>query len=119
MRISEMYPSKYFRAVDLEAGPKQLAIKRVSKETLGDSEKPVIEFHNDLRGFVLNKTNSKLIAAAYGDDTDKWIGRRITLAASSTDFHGKTVPAIRVELDSAEPAKPAPAEKNLNDEIPF
>jgi len=41
--------------------------------------KPVVHFVEDERGFVLNKGNGAILARAFGDDTDNWEGRTITL----------------------------------------
>jgi hypothetical protein len=48
------------------------------------------------RGMVINRTNLKRIIAMYGNETDTWVGKRITLYESETDFNGRTVPCIRV-----------------------
>jgi hypothetical protein len=45
---------------------------------------------------VMNKTNAKLIASHYGDDTDNWTGKEITLYPTTCQAFGETVPCIRV-----------------------
>ena len=48
------------------------------------------------KGVVLNKTNAKAVAALYGDESSRWIGKKIKLVTVWTDFQGKPVQAIRV-----------------------
>jgi hypothetical protein len=88
---------------------------------------------------VLNKTNSRKIEAAYGDETDDWSGQPITLYEAEVDLQGDTVAAIRVKIpplakrkqltqqqprqDDAPPpdngAPPPSSEHDYDDEIPF
>ena len=48
------------------------------------------------RGLVLNRTNVKRIINLYGNDTDQWTGKKLTLYPSEADFAGNVVPCIRV-----------------------
>ena len=43
-----------------------------------------------------NTGNARIIAALYGDDTDGWIGQKITLYAAQVSAFGQIQPAIRV-----------------------
>jgi hypothetical protein len=49
---------------------------------------------------VLNRTNAKRIAKLYGPDTDKWLGKPITLYPSECDFGDETVPCLRVRPEA-------------------
>jgi hypothetical protein len=44
----------------------------------------VIYFRGSEKGFALNSTNGKTIAALYGNYTEGWAGKRITLFKSTT-----------------------------------
>lgn len=60
------------------------------------NSKPVLFFQGKEKGMACNKTNGKTIAAMYGPDVEKWIGKRITIYATTTTFGADTVECIRV-----------------------
>ena len=111
MKISAAYPSKYLKAADLQDKHVNLIMKMVELENLGDGEekKPVLYFTNARKGLCLNKTNARVIAAAYGDNTDDWENKPIIIFSTIVDFRGDQVEAIRVKIPKAAAApKPAP-----------
>lgn len=110
-----MIPSKYLKASDAEDSP-VLTISHVKEESIGQGAqadmKWILFFEEEEKGLVLNRTNINTIAGMYGDDTDDWEGKKITLFATQVDFQGKQVDAIRVrnrppKTKEAKPAKPA------------
>jgi hypothetical protein len=139
--------SKYLSAADLTQA-KTLRIKAVTVEQVGrgnnQEQKPVVWFTNHKKGLPLNRTNNRAIRGAFGDDMEQWPGKLIVLFPTQTDFAGRTVGALRVQIPppktdgSAKPAaataapaaapaaKPAPAatpepeeDLDLDDEIPW
>lgn len=126
MKISNAFPSKYLRAADLQDRQVKAVMSRVEMENIGDDDKkPVLYFTKGNKGLVLNKTNSKVIAHAYGDDTDTWEGKELILFPAMVDFRGDSVEAIRVRIPKP-PAPPAPAPQThdelnppIDDDIPF
>lgn len=60
------------------------------------SKKPIAFFEGKEKGMALNATNCKTIAAMYGNDVERWIGKRVTLYPTTTEMGGKTVECIRV-----------------------
>lgn len=61
------------------------------------SKKPLCYFaRSSGKPLALNATNCKTIAALYGNDTDKWAGKKITLYPTTTTMGGDTVECIRV-----------------------
>jgi hypothetical protein len=128
MKITEAFPSKYLSAPDLHNRDVKVVIARIEMEKIGreNDEKPVLYFTKSKKGLVLNKTNGKTIAAAYGDDTDQWEDREIILFSMMVQFGDEMVDSIRVKIP-----KPAPAAKPvqqthsevdpppLDDDIPF
>ena len=55
-------------------------IARVSQELMRDGQKKyVVSFVGKHKGLVLNVTNGKRLAAAFGKNTDAWIGKEIEL----------------------------------------
>ncbi len=129
MKISAAFPSKYLKAADLNEREIKLIMLTVELESIGDDDKkPVVYFTKAKKGLVLNKTNSKAIAAAYGDDTDEWAGKEIILFPMMVQFRDEMVESIRVKLPKGPVPQPAqtrpqseidPPPSDLNDEIPF
>jgi len=125
MKISEAFPSRYLKAADLGGQPRNVTIRAVTMEVLGQGQdqqqKPVAYFESGQKGLVLNKTNANVIKAAYGDDTAAWTGRSITLYEKEVEFQGKITPAIRVRCpDRENPNAPAPmTDADPSDDIPW
>lgn len=113
MKISQVYPSKYVAAEDLNGRDITLTIASVVLEEMQShdntkTQKPVVYFEKATKGLVLNRTNATIIADLYGDETDGWPGKRITIYATRVKAFGKVVPAIRVRDIVPPKAKPVP-----------
>ena len=138
MKASELHPSKYLRASDLGEKPVLYTMTFVQMESVADGEekKPVLYFTKQKKGLVLNKTNKKVIMAAYGDETDEWEGKPIVLFPAMVNFRDDLVEAIRVRMPkaTARPGGPKPIVKepepeqehdelnpptDMDEEIPF
>jgi hypothetical protein len=68
--INTIFPSKWLKAQDLKSLPAVLKINFVTVEEVGPDKKPVMHFIGMQKALVLNLTNSRALAKAYGDDTD-------------------------------------------------
>lgn len=100
----------YLCAADLKGRDVPLTISAVKAEDLrvvgGDTEtarKVVIYFKEtegrgpgEPKALVTNKTNCRTISELYGNNTEEWKGRRITLYPTTTKAFGKTVDCIRI-----------------------
>ena len=64
--------------------------------------KLVIYTNHEGRGVVLNQTRLKTLIAAFGPQSDNWLGREIAILRGTTTFSGKHVPAIVIEPMVAE-----------------
>lgn len=133
--INEIYQSKYLSSSDLQGKEPTVTITQVEVEKMNDGEtKLCIYVNNKAKGIVLNKTNAKAVAALYGDESSRWVGRKVKLVTVWSDFQGKPVQAIRIippmgdDLSMTSQAPPAlsppPATQNdygarLDDEVPF
>lgn len=110
MKASELWPSKYVKAADLNGKPVTLTIKELKIEEMGigaeKENKPVLYFQKATKGLVLNRTNGLTIASLYGDDVAGWIGQRITIIAIRMKAFGQMTDTIRVKEEI--PAQPAP-----------
>jgi hypothetical protein len=101
MKMTELYPSRFLSADDLD-GEVPVTIASIKFEKMKDNDgneqdKPVLFFLKTEKGLVLNKTNAKRIAEIHGDETDGWIGKKITLYQESVTAFGETKWAIRVK----------------------
>lgn len=101
MKVSEAFPSKYLKAVDLNDQDIVATIKSVIMENIGQADDPqeklVLYFTDQDKGLVCNKTNAGVIAKLYGDDTESWIGKQVTLWPNhDVEFKGEIVSAIRI-----------------------
>lgn len=105
MKIGELFPSKYLKATDLD-GDEVFTMESLKQEELGDEAKPVVHFEEIDKGLVLNRTNANTIASLYGQDTENWVGKQITLFATEVDFRGQQTLATRVRMRQPEAQKP-------------
>jgi hypothetical protein len=113
--------SRFLKAADLP-GEKKFRIKNVTEEEVGfgkDKEKKLVTwFTSDARGLVLNKTNIRTLAGAFGDPCKDWIGKVIVVFPTIAEYRGEMKPALRVRIPppkgsngqpAAKPATPPPA----------
>ena len=103
MKLSDVFPSKYLKAEDLDADL-PVTIKGSGIESFVDrstgkkSEKLIIYFEGVDKGLLLNKTNFKAIVEATGqDDSANWNGNSIVLTVLDVDSFGDIVAAIRIK----------------------
>lgn len=130
MKVSEAFPSKYLSAPDLGGKNIRVVVQNIEIEKVGNDTKPILYFRGKQKGLVLNKTNSKAIAALYGEEMDDWAGQELILFSIMTDFQGNPVEAIRVRapqprdnIMTGRPPTPvkqqAHTEADMDDPIPF
>lgn len=98
MQATNLCPSPHLEAADLCGKDNVVTIEKVGFSLVGQEKvnKGVVKFVEFDRSMVINRTNLKRVIAMHGTDTDEWIGKKVTLYPSETDFQGKTVPCIRV-----------------------
>jgi hypothetical protein len=100
MKISDIFPSKYVKAADLNGKHITLTIKGLAVEEMGHGSekerKPVLYFERATKGLVLNRTNAMMIAGLYGDESGDWRGCRITIYPTKVRAFGAMQDAIRV-----------------------
>ncbi len=115
MKFSEMFPSKFLKAADLNGNAVKVIIERVElQDVVGQGKeqdyKPVLFFQGKQKGLVLNKTNGQVIAETYGEDTDDWKAKEVEVFPDKTPFQGKIVDCIRVRI----PVSPEPDNDGTN-----
>lgn len=97
-----MMDRDFIFAFDLDGKERTVTIAKVEAGQLTGAngrkaKKPVLYFEGKEKGMALNATNSKTIAAMYGNYTERWIGKRITIYPTTTQMGGETVECIRVK----------------------
>ena len=100
MNANDVYPSNYLKAEEIH-GQMIVTIESVGLEKMHDKtgkeiEKPVVRFLEMPKSLVTNKTNWKMLIKLFGDDTDFWKGKQITMVTIPVVAFGETVDAIRL-----------------------
>jgi hypothetical protein len=109
-KLNQFFAGQFFKASDFPS-PRLLTIASVDEQEVGQQREKrlVIKFAGEEQSLVTNKTNALSIAEITGaDDVDEWIGAKIVLFATKTDFAGRQVDCIRVRAPRNQAAKPAP-----------
>jgi hypothetical protein len=109
--VRSFYDKKFIYAFDLQGKDVTLTIARVVRGELtnrqGKEKKPIVYFEGTEKGLGLNATNRETIASIVGGYNVKdWVGKRITLYPTTTQFGKQTVECIRVRPTAPPPAKP-------------
>lgn len=111
-----LFPSKYVGAGDIiEKGSDAVVtiggvtVQELTMEGGVKEHKPVISFTDARKDLILNKTNAKTIVKMHGSDLDGWVGKQITLYATTTKCGRDVVECIRIREKNAKPRKVAPA----------
>lgn len=93
--------SKYLSHFELAGRDVTVTVKSIAlSEIIGaggkKSKKALVMFQGKQKGMVMGATCLKTIARIYGDDTDAWLGKPITVYPTTTEASGETVGTIRV-----------------------
>ncbi len=96
MNIRDAFPSNYLKAAELRR-ELTVTIESLALEAVGSDQKPVLRFKEIAASLVVNRTNAAFLASKFGQETDMWRGKLITLFVVSVPFRGQTVPAIRIK----------------------
>lgn len=129
-KFGDYFESAWLRAEDLNGKDFTLTISGFGEGKLPDGKTQVyLEFKGTEKKLGVNRTNGNIIADVLGtDEMDDWVGKKITLYPTKTEFQGKRVACIRVRDDvpqqaarAAAPAQRAPIAEEIGDdsEIPF
>lgn len=118
-----MYDKDYIGAWSLPDGKDvTVTITRVTGGQLTGvggrkTRKPVIYMQGTDKGFALNATNGKTIAALYGNHVEGWVGKRITLYKTTTQFGSEQMECLRIR-PRVPPQNGAASEPALTDNPP-
>lgn len=102
LNVSEIYAGEYYNADSVPREGVCLTIIGARAERMSQSdtrEKIILSFRDDEKELALNKTNSAVLAEAYGDDAHTWIGQKVHLAIGRVLYMGKPVKGVVVAAD--------------------
>jgi hypothetical protein len=105
----------FLKGEDLDEGERTVVTIKTAEEVnfpSGDTV-PVLSFLELDQKLTLNKTRIKKLVEILGDDTDEWVGKKISLYPIDVQYQGKTMPGVAV---AAAPKKPNP---KLKPEVKF
>lgn len=102
VKAIEFITAKYLTAkVAKEYNGKSFIIDSAFAETVGQGENEQDKLCIRLKGIdkplPLNQTNLTILTGAYGDDTDSWVNKKITLRIVKVKFNGELVDGLQVE----------------------
>jgi hypothetical protein len=132
---SQVFPTKWLKAADLEGNPCVLEIERAALEPVKFNGKEqtrlTVHFAGTGKSLTVNATNfDSLVRITGQSDSDNWAGHVIEVFPSTTEVRGETFDCIRIrapeqaDLQLAAKPKLPPAPKptppgDMDDEIPF
>jgi len=132
MKASDYLRSPYFNASDFGDRSENWTIVGVSEEIIGrddPTKKPVLELSDgngriDPRRLILNKTNLRTLAKAFGDDMKSWVGRPIRICSVPVTVRGEPTRGTRVMPGAVAVREPVRAATSggqsvPDDKIPF
>lgn len=114
-KASELFPSKYLKAADLGGKYVTAVLGKIEVIDIGGEGKPgdmkpVVHLRNRSKQLVLNKTNTMVLAKAFGDELNDWSGEEIEIYPDTVPMNGQIVDCIRVRK---------PIERDFDDDIAF
>ena len=132
MKVSTILASNWLKKDDLSdpVGGEVFTISKVTEELVGSDQQSKWAMHWKERGvlpMLLNKTNLRLLASMFGDDTDDWRGKEVEVYHDPTiSYGGQLVGGLRVRpprpvQPRARPVQPRPAPRQdlPEDDVPF
>ena len=112
MKVSEMFPSKYLKGVDLQGKAWRLTIVGVAAERMSpgqgrpEEEKFILHFQETPKGVILSRTTAYQIAVALDtENVAEWVGRTVTIYPESMTVGGQEHIGIRARKAESQPTK--------------
>lgn len=120
---SKYTQNPYLKGEDLEEGERTVVTIKTAEEVSfpsGDTV-PVLTFLEIEQKLTLNKTRVKKCVELLGEDTEEWIGKRISLYPIDVQYNGKTMPGVAIAAPPKKQAgKPKPEVAfDDDDDVPF
>jgi hypothetical protein len=116
MDVSEYIGNVFLKVDDLKAsGPIRV---RITEVTEGRYNKLDLTFHDKTR-LSLNATNSRILARAYGMESEDWLGIEVELKVGQIQYQGERQESIVINPLSSPLENKARAEPEFDDAIDF
>lgn len=101
MDYRSMFASKYLQSADLTGRDYTLTIKAVEKGEIDEKTMPIVTLAETKKKWGVNRTNAEALKLLWGEDTDNWLGKSVTLYSETIDdpfakVKGAKTTAIRV-----------------------
>ena len=99
MSIETIYGGTYITAAVAKSESLRgtvLTIDAIRIDMFKEKEKVVLTFKDTLKELPLNKTNAKMLSAAFGDDEKEWVGKQLEIQLTKRMFQGELVDGIEV-----------------------
>lgn len=100
--FNRSYAGQYITPVEIDH-PIKVKITSLTTEIIRPwqkgrkpEEKLILRFEGKERGMVINKTNFKKLANAFGWDPEEWVGQEITIETVEVEAGGRVVDSIVV-----------------------
>lgn len=94
MKTSEAFPSKYLKVGDLDNRGVTVTIQSYEMKDSFGKMKPEFTFIGKSKVLTMNRLCANAIEEVYGKEMDDWIGKQITLFATTHKHMGQTKPII-------------------------
>jgi hypothetical protein len=128
-KVSEMIVSKFLRKEDVE-DELVVTIKDVKLENMpGDAgeQRWALYFRELSKGMVLNTTTIRVLEKSYGQDSEDWAGKKVTLYVDpNVSFKGAVVGGLRLRPlltkragAAKSPAAAEPPAEEFDDKLPM
>ncbi|MDT8320746.1 MAG: hypothetical protein RQ826_09510 [Xanthomonadales bacterium] len=116
MKVNQMIESKYLRKEDIDADT-TVTLGEVTRESMPNGDQRfVLHFPEYEKGLVMNTTTIRVLADAFGGDTDHWKGQKAVLYVDpNVSFKGQVVGGLRLRPIKGQPV----VDDDLNDAINF
>lgn len=105
MHYKNMFPSVHLESADIpQGGSLLIRLTHIEQTTVegdkgGKAFKALLTFEGPewlpKSTWIAPVTVCRCLAAMFGDDTDGWMGKRVTVSAQTVDAFGDKVPAVR------------------------
>ena len=109
--VSDLFPSKWLKAEDLEGRPRTVRIAEVTIEPLRQPDgtsKPaaIVTFERATKRLILNKTQATALAAIMGSEVfDDWVGRYVMLKPATAQNGKSTIAVFAPPAQATTPAQ--------------
>ena len=110
--------SPFIHGEDLEDGERVVVTIKDAREAEFPDGKvvPVLDFLELDQSLTLNKTRVKRLVELLGEDTDSWIGARISIYQVPVTYQGKTMPGVAI---GKAPARAVKSKPTVDDDVVY